>query len=115
VSTGLPPHARIDRRFLARLRVLSLIEGASTLVLFGIAMPLKYLAGMPIAVTIVGSIHGALFLAVVAAFGIAIERVPLGRRLGLAGITGAVLPFGPFVIDRWLMRIDAADSARARQ
>jgi integral membrane protein len=96
---------RIDRRFLGRLRALSLIEGVSTLVLFGIAMPLKYLGGMPLAVTVVGSVHGVLFLAVVAAFLVAIRRVPLGVRLGLAGITGAVFPFGPFVIDGWLKRL----------
>ena len=33
---------------------------------------------------------------------LAIERVPIGKRLGIAGIVAAVLPFGPFVVDRWL-------------
>ncbi|MCB9252731.1 MAG: DUF3817 domain-containing protein [Flavobacteriales bacterium] len=39
------------------------IEGISYLVLLLIAMPLKYFAGMPEAVKIVGSIHGVLFIA----------------------------------------------------
>lgn len=43
-------------------RILSYIEGASLLILFFIAMPLKYLAGIPEAVKIVGMIHGILFL-----------------------------------------------------
>jgi integral membrane protein len=94
-----------DPRFLPWLRLLSLIEGCSTLVLFLIAMPLKYLAGMPLAVTIVGTIHGALFLGVVVLFLIAIKRVPLGTRLGLAGMIGAVFPFGPFIVDRWLKEL----------
>ena len=49
--------------FIRALRTLAIIEGVSTLVLFGIAMPLKYFAGLPLAVRIVGSLHGALFVA----------------------------------------------------
>ncbi|MCO5171259.1 MAG: DUF3817 domain-containing protein [Planctomycetes bacterium] len=93
---------------LRRLRLLALVEGTSTLVLFGVAMPLKYLAGMPLAVTIVGSVHGLLFLALVATCLAAVERVPIGPRLGLAGIVGAVVPFGPFVVDVWLRRLEEA-------
>ncbi|MBC2606755.1 DUF3817 domain-containing protein [Pelagicoccus albus] len=37
-------------------------EGVSTVVLFGIAMPLKYGAGMPEPVTYVGWAHGLLFM-----------------------------------------------------
>lgn len=94
-----------DPRFLRWLRLVSLIEGCSTLVLFFVAMPLKYVAGMPLAVTIVGAIHGALFVAVVVLFLIAIKRVPLGTRLGVAGMVGAMFPFGPFIVDRWLKEL----------
>lgn len=96
----------MDIDFLRRLRLLGMIEGTSTLVLFGVAMPLKYLAGLPLAVTIVGSLHGLLFMALVATCAVAIERVPIGTRLGLAGILGAVVPFGPFVVDVWLRRLE---------
>ncbi len=47
----------IDLKFLRALRQVSRIEGVSTLVLFGIAMPLKYFAGMPRAVTVLSLIH----------------------------------------------------------
>ena len=47
--------------FLKWLIVMGLIEGTSTLVLFGIAMPLKYLGDMPQAVHGVGLMHGVLF------------------------------------------------------
>jgi integral membrane protein len=95
----------VDHVFLTRLRRLGHVEGVSTLVLFGVAMPLKYGFDMPMAVTIVGSIHGLLFVALVAALVVAIERVPIGWRLALAGALGAVVPFGPFVVDRWLARV----------
>ncbi len=96
----------MDVGFLRKLRLLALVEGTSTLLLFGVAMPLKYAAGYPLAVKIAGSLHGLLFMALVMACLVAIERVPLGVRLGLAGILGAVFPFGPFVVDVWLRRLE---------
>lgn len=96
---------QLDLGFLKRLRTLGLIEGVSTLVLFGIAMPMKYLGDTPMAVTIVGSIHGVLFVTLVWMFVTAIERVPIERRLAVGGIVGAVVPFGPFVVDRSLRKL----------
>ena len=87
------------------------IEGTSTLVLFGIAMPLKYLAGMPMAVSIVGAIHGVLFLALVWMFFTAVGRVPMPRSMALKGVIAAVVPFGPFILDRELARLDSEISA----
>ena len=97
--------AQIDRKLLGRLRVLGMIEGTSTLVLFGVAMPLKYFAGMPLAVTIAGSIHGFLFLALVSAFIAGIGHIPIPRALAAAGVAAAVVPFGPFLIDGRLKRL----------
>lgn len=96
---------KVNRTFLTRLRWLGVVEGISTLVLFGIAMPLKYFAGLPEAVRIAGSLHGALFLALVAMFLLGTKMIPIPRRLAAAGIVGAVVPFGPFIVDRWLERI----------
>jgi integral membrane protein len=96
--------ATINEKFLRRLRTLGTIEGISTLVLFGIAMPLKYFAGMPFAVRVAGSIHGGLFIALVVMFVLGISRIPISRRLAGAGIIAAVFPFGPFIVDRWLER-----------
>ena len=92
----------IDLQFLRRLGLLSIVEGTSTLLLLGIAMPLKYLADMPLAVRIVGLLHGLLFVCLAIAFLLATRRVPITKRLATAGIVAAVLPFGPFVFDRWL-------------
>ena len=86
-----------------RFRSIAIAEGISFLVLLFIAMPLKYLADMPLAVKYVGWAHGVLFIA----YWIAV--VPLFTKLkwdaeriiglGLASI----LPFGTFVLERkWL-------------
>jgi len=47
---------------LNRVRILGILEGISFLVLLFIAMPLKYLYGMPIVVRYVGMTHGLLFI-----------------------------------------------------
>ncbi len=80
-------------------RIVGLLEGISYLVLLGIAMPLKYLADMPIAVTIVGGMHGGLFGAYVAlAILLAIAyRWPLWR-LAFA-MLASVVPTGTFWFD----------------
>ena len=96
----------IDRKFLRRLRTIGMIEGISTLVLFGIAMPMKYIGGMPQAVTVVGSVHGVLFLTLVFMFSVGMKRIPIPLGLTAAGILGAVFPFGPFVVDRWLVKLE---------
>ena len=96
----------MDRPFLKNLRRLGTVEGISTLLLFGGAMPLKYLGGNEIGVKIIGPIHGFLFIALVVIAAIAIERVPIGKKLGFAVIVAAIVPFGPFVVDRWLKKLD---------
>ena len=95
----------VDRVFLGQLRLLGVIEGISTLVLFGVAVPLKYLAGIPIAVRIVGPIHGVLFMALATMFIRGTKRIPISRSLAGTGIAAAVVPFGPFIVDHWLARI----------
>jgi integral membrane protein len=84
------------------LRTIGLVEGVSFLLLLGIAMPLKYLAGMPMAVKVLGWAHGVLFIV----FCALLLRATLGARWPLARsalVFGAALvPFGPFAIDRRL-------------
>ncbi|MGA0286901.1 MAG: DUF3817 domain-containing protein [Phycisphaerales bacterium] len=94
-----------DPGLLRGLIVMGLVEGTSTLALFLVAMPLKYLAGMPKAVTIVGSIHGILFIAYVAMLLWARRSVPISTKLTMWGLVGAVVPFGPFIFDVPLVRL----------
>jgi integral membrane protein len=90
--------------FLRQLRVVAWIEGISFVILLFVAMPLKYYAGLPLAVRVVGSLHGLLFVAFCGSLlraAIACEW-PL-RRSALAFISSLV-PFGTFVFDRSLKR-----------
>jgi integral membrane protein len=89
---------------IGRLRAVGLLEGTSFLVLLFIAMPLKYFAGMPLAVKLVGWAHGLLFMLYLLTLGhtASSRRWPL-LRVG-AGFLASVVPFGPFVFDVWLRR-----------
>ena len=87
---------------LRHLRLVALLEGTSFLVLLFIAMPLKYLADQPLAVRIVGSLHGLLFLIFLAALYRAgsVRRWPFRRSVH--AFIASIVPFGTFVFDRSL-------------
>ncbi len=89
-------------RSLRNLRLVALLEGVSFLLLLFVAMPLKYMAGLPIFVRVVGLVHGLLFiLFVVALFRAASEhRWPVTRSL--VAFVASLLPFGTLVFDRSL-------------
>jgi integral membrane protein len=95
-----------------RLRVVGAIEGTSTLLLFGVAMPLKYFAGYPLAVSVAGMLHGVLFVWLCAEIGRAVlmKGWPVAR--GAVALVAAIVPTGPFVIDRWLAREQARWASR---
>ena len=94
---------------IGRLRLLGILEGTSYLTLLGIAMPLKYMAGKPEMVEVVGMAHGLLFVAYCLMLAYAWLTKLLPMTWAAAGIVASVLPFGPFVFDRKLVEI-AADS-----
>lgn len=89
---------------LKSLRKLGLAEGVSWLLLLGLAMPLKYLAGEPLPVKIVGWIHGLLFIAYI----IQLYRVHSAYRWPLSktvlGCLAAFLPFGTWIFDAQLKK-----------
>lgn len=94
------------------LRMVALTEGLSFLVLLLVAMPLKHLADMPRAVTVVGWIHGVLFVILCLSL---LEthfeaKWPRGRTALV--FVAALLPFGPFLLDR-RMKQYVAERARA--
>ena len=89
---------------LGRFRLAGFAEGVSFLVLIGIAMPLKYFAGLPIYVRVVGMTHGVLFLSYVVALVQAHTEYGWSVKRSLALFAAALLPFGPFVAERRLLR-----------
>lgn len=89
-----------------RLRLVGYCEGISFLVLLGIAMPLKYRAGMPEAVLITGWIHGVLFVAYVIVAVLVSTSEKWSNILVVGAMAAALLPFGPFVFDWRLRRLE---------
>ena len=81
-------------------RRIAIAEGISFIVLLFIAMPLKYFAGIPLAVTIAGSIHGILFIA----FILLAREVKIDLKKDLRWFVRAfiasILPFGTIIMDK---------------
>lgn len=89
---------------LGRFRLIAITEGISYLFLLLVAMPLKYLAGMPEVVKYAGWVHGLLFVL----FMIALLEVTVKRKWTLLkaarGFISSLIPFGTFVFDRELRK-----------
>lgn len=89
---------------IGRLRAIGMLEGLSFLILLGIAMPLKYMAGYPEAVKVVGSLHGLFFVLYL----FAVAHVTFVHRWSILRVFGAfvasILPFGTFVLDAKLKK-----------
>jgi integral membrane protein len=92
------------RTAIGRLRVISITEAISYLVLLGIAMPLKYIWGEPMAVRIVGMIHGILFCI----FCAALLDAKLTQKWSLKApfwiFMASLVPFAPVWVELWLKK-----------
>lgn len=94
----------MKNRMIASLRLVGMLEGISFLLLLGVAMPLKYLAGMDSAVLAAGWAHGALFTVFFAVLLVTAHLAAWSLARTSLVLLAALLPFGPFVIDRSLAR-----------
>jgi integral membrane protein len=73
------------------------LEGLSYLVLLAVAMPLKYVAGMPMATRVVGLVHGLAFLGYTVVVVDALATGRWSRRTAALGLLAGILPAGTFV------------------
>jgi integral membrane protein len=92
-----------------RVRAVGFVEGCSALLLFFVAMPLKYIVKHPSGtdtVFWVGAIHGGLFVLYAAVAIWAWYRGHLSDRLLGYAAVASIIPFGPFVIDRKLKEVE---------
>lgn len=87
-----------------RLRLIGFIEGISFLILLLVAMPMKYALGIVAAVTIVGWVHGVLFILYILAVLFAIEAMKWNWFGVLVALGSSLIPVGTFVLDRSLKR-----------
>ena len=89
---------------LKRLHIIGLLEGISSLVLFFIAMPMKYFMDMPLAVKYTGWAHGLLFVLYIGALLHAAFTYKWSVSKIALGFVASVVPFGPFVFDAWVVK-----------
>ena len=89
---------------LERLLKVGIAEGISFIVLLIIAMPLKYIAGMPTPVRIVGMLHGILFVwySIVLLQATLTYKWPIKKAF--IGFGLSFLPFGTFYLDKILKK-----------
>ena len=92
------------KKALIPLTIVGFVEGISFLLLIFIAMPLKYMLGLPAAVSWIGSFHGVLCLVYSIVLIIVIYRLKLSFSYFFLGFIAAVIPFGPFVFDRYIKK-----------
>lgn len=89
---------------IGRLRILGILEGISLLLLFGIAMPVKYILGNPALVKSFGMAHGILFILFVL-YTIS-ASISYSWKFGTTTwkvLLGCVLPFGSFYVDKKIL------------
>jgi len=79
------------------LRLVALLEGLSLLALLFVSMPLKYVYGMPEAVSLVGPIHGWLFLAFNGVLFYFVFKGQISEKNGFVGLLASLVPFGTFI------------------
>ncbi|NKI26362.1 DUF3817 domain-containing protein [Arenibacter sp. 6A1] len=81
-------------------RITAILEGISYLMLFGLGMPLKYLAQMPEPNIFIGYAHGFLFIAYVVLAVLLTSEKKWGFKTFTILFIASLLPFGTFYIDK---------------
>jgi integral membrane protein len=81
------------------LRTIGLVEAVSYVLLVGVAMPMKYFLDMPLAVRVLGGLHGFLFVLFCWALLLVITKA--GWSIGRAALVFAasLVPLATFGID----------------
>lgn len=86
-----------------RFSLINTVEGYSFLVLIFIAMPLKYMYGVAIAVKIVGMIHGILFIAFIALLLLTSQEIKWPVKQSAIFFIASLIPFGTFFTKRKIL------------
>lgn len=91
-----------------RVRVVALLEGVTLVALVCIAVPLKHLFGIPAAVSVLGPIHGAMFLLYVWLLASTVGGDQWRRAEVARVVFAACVPFGAFLNAGFMKRKEAA-------
>tara|TARA_B110000259_G_scaffold126034_1_gene142620 strand:- start:105 stop:374 length:270 start_codon:yes stop_codon:yes gene_type:complete len=81
-------------------RITSYIEGISYLLLLGVGVPLKYLAGNDVIVKSLGMPHGILFMAYIFLAIIIKQKMNWDTKTMIIVLIASVIPFGTFYVDK---------------
>lgn len=95
------------KKTFAWFRKTAFAEGVSFIVLLFIAMPMKYLAHLPLAVTIAGGIHGFLFIAYLVLARETKTEYRKNRPWMIRALLASVIPFGTFYMDKYWKKEEA--------
>ncbi len=93
-----------QQKQLHHLKTSGFYEGISYLVLLLVAMPLKYMAGISMAVSIAGSIHGLLFVWFVVSIYVCFDSSLISFKKALLAFVLSLLPFGTFFLDKLVLK-----------
>ncbi|MFC7322809.1 DUF3817 domain-containing protein [Halobacillus campisalis] len=89
----------LNNKPLHRFRMAGFAEGLSLLILVLIAMPLKYIAGIPEVVSVVGALHGFFFIAYALIALYTTYKVRWSFLWLASAFVVAFIPFGNFWLD----------------
>ena len=81
-------------------RITSYLEGISYLLLLGVGVPLKYLAGNDVIVKSLGMPHGILFMAYIFLAIIIKQKMNWDNKTIIIVLIASVIPFGTFYVDK---------------
>lgn len=95
--------ARFDNT-LHRLRSIGFWEACSSILLFGVAMPLKYIWGDDFLIRPIGMAHGILWMAYVGLASLGQLEYKWSWKLTAWLIVASIVPAGPFFADARLLR-----------
>lgn len=79
------------------LRIAALFEGTSLIALVFVGLPFKYWFGVPVVVTLIGPLHGALFLSFIVILLVHFTMGRINARLTGIGVVASFIPFGTFI------------------
>lgn len=94
-------------------RIVALIEGVTTLALFGVAMPLKYGLGIPDLIRPTGMVHGVAWLAYLVAMALCLPGKGFTPWQWLRTFIASLFPFGTFLNDGLIKRKEEARRLQA--
>ncbi|ULC58212.1 DUF3817 domain-containing protein [Flaviramulus sp. BrNp1-15] len=86
--------------FLNIFRIVALLEGVSYILLLFIATPIKYLAGDPSYVKLLGMPHGILFMLYIVMAFMLRKDLNWNNKQFKQVLLASIIPFGTFYIDK---------------